>query len=147
LLLLGGRLADAMGRRRFFLAGLVIFALASTLGGLAVNPAMLIASRILQGVGGAMVAPAALSLVTVTFTADRERASALSVWGVLRGLGAMLGAVLSGILVSYLSWRWVFFINLPIAAVAFALAPALIPESRSPGRGRPDYLGAILVTA
>jgi EmrB/QacA subfamily drug resistance transporter len=147
LLLLGGRLADAMGRRRFFLAGLALFAVASTLGGLAVTPAMLVTSRILQGVGGAMVAPAALSLVTVMFTSASERASALSVWGVLRGLGAMLGAVLGGVLVSYLSWRWVFFINLPIAAVAFALAPTLIPESRSPDRGRPDYLGAMLVTA
>src|SRR5262249_26750218 len=102
LLLLCGRLADALGLRRSFLAGLAICALASTLGGLAVTPALLVTSRILQGVGGAMVAPAALSLVTVMFTSDRERASALSVWGVLRGVGAMLGAVLGGVLVSYL---------------------------------------------
>ena len=146
LLLLGGRIADLCGRRRIFSAGLALFALASALGGLATDPAMLVTSRVLQGVGGALVAPAALSLVTVLFTEPGERAAALSLWGVLRGLGAVLGAVLSGVFVAYISWRWVFFINLPIAASAFFLAPRLIPESRGARAGRPDVLGAVLAT-
>ncbi|MEU8633066.1 MFS transporter [Amycolatopsis sp. NPDC048633] len=146
LLLLGGRIADTVGRRRVFLIGLALFAVASAIGGLAVTPAMLVLSRVLQGVGGALVAPAALSLVTVLFTEPGERARALSTWGVLRGLGAMAGAVLGGILVTYLSWRWVFFVNLPIAALACAFAPGLVPESRSPRSGRLDVTGAVLVT-
>ncbi|MEV6897015.1 MFS transporter [Amycolatopsis sp. NPDC051372] len=146
LILLGGRIADALGRRRVFLAGLALFAVASAIGGVAVTPAMLVISRVLQGVGGALVAPAALSLVTVLFTEPAERARALSTWGVLRGLGAALGAVLGGVLVTYLSWRWVFFVNLPIAVVAFVCAPALVSESRSPRRGRPDIAGAVLAT-
>jgi len=147
LLLLGGRIADALGRRRVFLAGLALFAVASAIGGLAGSPLVLVLSRVLQGVGGALVAPAALSLVAVLFTGPSERASALSIWGVLRGLGAVLGAVLGGILVTYLSWRWVFFINLPIAAIALVLTPRLVPESRAPRRGRPDIAGAVLATA
>ncbi|WP_326836501.1 MFS transporter [Amycolatopsis rhabdoformis] len=146
LLLLGGRIADGIGRRRVFVIGLALFAVASAIGGVAGTPALLILSRVLQGVGGALVAPAALSLVTVLFTEPGERARALSTWGVLRGLGAMLGAVLGGVLVTYLSWRWVFFINLPIAALALAFAPRLVPESRGPRTGRLDIAGAVLVT-
>jgi EmrB/QacA subfamily drug resistance transporter len=147
LLLLGGRLADYVGRKRVFLLGLVVFAVASATAGLATEPWHIISSRFLQGVGGALVAPAALSIVTLLFTDDRERTRALSIWGGLAGIGGTLGVLLSGVLSDLASWRWVFFINLPIAAVALAVAPRLVPESRADSRGRLDVPGAVLITA
>jgi MFS family permease len=147
LLLLGGRLGDVAGRRRVFLAGLWLFAAASAAAGLSVDPSMLVLSRFLQGVGAALVAPAALSLVTLLFRDPAERTRAFSVWGVLRGSGVTAGVLLAGILVTFLSWRWVFFINLPIAAVAIVLAPRLVPESRAERGARLDIPGGLLVTA
>lgn len=149
LLLLGGRLADLFGRRRVFLAGLGVFASASAAAGLSFGPETLVASRFLQGAGAALVAPAALSMVTLLFTEQRERATALSIWGGLAGLGATAGVILGGVLSDLASWRWIFLINLPAAAVALALVPWLVAESRSSsgGRGRLDVPGALLVTA
>ncbi|MFJ8201042.1 MFS transporter [Streptomyces sp. NPDC096152] len=147
LLLLGGRLADIAGRRRVFLAGLAVFTLASATAGLAADPAALVASRLAQGTGAALAGPAALSLVTVIFTDPRERVRALALWGGIGAFGGMLGLVLSGILTELLSWRMVFLINLPIAAVVLALAPRLIPVGRTQRRTRLDVPGAVLATA
>src|SRR5918997_4043464 len=153
LLLLGGRLADLFGRRRAFLGGLGVFALAAVAAGLSVGPGTLVAGRLLQGVGAALVAPAALSMVTLLFIEERERARALSVWGGLAGLGATAGVLLGGLLTEVASWRWIFFVNVPVAAVALLLVPRLVGESRgfAGARGRPgarlDVTGALLVTA
>lgn len=146
LLMLGGRMGDLLGRRRMFLAGLALFALASASAGLAEQPGVLVASRFVQGIGAASASPAALSLVTLTFTRPLERARAMAVWGGLAGVGVALGVMLSGILTDLASWRWIFFINLPIAAFAFAVTPRLVPESRADSRGRPDVLGAVAIT-
>jgi EmrB/QacA subfamily drug resistance transporter len=146
LLLLGGRIADYLGRKRIFLIGTAAFSVASVLAGLAQSPGMLIAARFVQGAGGALVAPAALSLVTVLFTDPRERTRALSIWGGLAGLGGTAGVVLSGVLSDLADWRWVFFINVPVGAVVLAIAPALLRESRSERRGRLDTAGAVLAT-
>ena len=149
LLLLGGRLADLFGRRRVFLAGLGAFALASAAAGLSFGPETLVASRFLQGAGAALVAPAALSMVTLLFDEEKERATALSIWGGLAGLGATAGVLLGGVLSDLASWRLIFLINLPVAAVALMLVPRLVADSRrsSEGRGRLDVPGALLVTA
>lgn len=146
LLLLGGRLADIAGRKRTFLIGLTLFALSSAVGGFAGTPAMLISARVFQGIAGALMAPAALALITTLFTERGERATALSVWSGLRGVGVTLGVVLSGGLVALLSWRWVFFINIPIAVAVLMLASELIPESRPGEHRRLDALGALLIT-
>jgi EmrB/QacA subfamily drug resistance transporter len=146
LLMLGGRMGDLLGRRRMFLIGLAIFALASASAGLAQEPSTLIASRLVQGVGAALVSPAALSMVTLLFSIPRERARAMAIWSGLAGLGAALGVVLSGVLIDVASWRWVFFINLPIAAFAFVATRKFVSESRAANRGRPDVVGAVLVT-
>jgi EmrB/QacA subfamily drug resistance transporter len=135
LLLLGGRIADIWGRKNTFLTGLVGFAVASAIGGAAVNEAMMFASRALQGVFGALLAPAALSLLAVTFTDGKERAKAFGIFGAIAGGGAAVGLILGGVLTEYLDWRWVFFVNIPIAAVAFlgALVEIRDPkESRNP---------------
>ena len=147
LLLLGGRLADYLGRKRIFLIGVVFFTLASAGAGLAPSAGILVASRFLQGVGGALVAPAALSLITLLFTDARERTRALSIWGGLAGIGGTVGVLLSGVLSDLADWRWVFFINVPVGVVALALAPGLLRESRSAVRGRLDVAGAVLATA
>ncbi|MGW3247892.1 MFS transporter [Streptomyces sp. NPDC001070] len=148
LLMLGGRLGDLLGRRRLFLTGLAIFTLASASAGAAQQAGVLVASRFVQGIGAALVSPAALSLVTLLFTRPRERARAMAVWSGLAGVGVALGVVLSGVLTDIASWRWIFFVNLPIAAVAFLATPKLVSESRAAARrGRPDVLGAVLVTA
>jgi EmrB/QacA subfamily drug resistance transporter len=146
LLMLGGRMGDVLGRRRMFLTGLAVFTLASAGAGLAQQPGVLVAARFVQGVGAATASPAALSLVTLMFTRPRERARAMAVWGGLAGVGVALGVMLSGILTDLTSWRWIFFINLPIAAIAFAVTPKLVPESRAGSRGRPDVLGAVAIT-
>ena len=147
LLLLGGRLADIFGRRRLFLAGVALFALASATSGAAVSPTMLVASRFAQGAGEALAAPAALGLIAVLFPDPRERVKAVGIWGGLAGLGGTTGTVISGILTDAASWRWIFYINLPVALVALVLVPRLVAESRMVGdRQRLDFLGAATVT-
>ncbi|MFG2358377.1 MFS transporter [Streptomyces sp. NPDC048521] len=146
-LMLGGRLGDLLGRRRLFLTGLAIFALSSASAGVAQQAGLLVASRFIQGIGAALVSPAALSMVTLLFTQRQERARAMAIWSGLAGVGVALGVVLSGVLTTITSWRWIFFINLPIAAFAFLATFPLISESRAAAkRGRPDVLGAVLVT-
>ncbi|WP_440103351.1 MFS transporter [Streptosporangium sp. H16] len=147
LLLLGGRLADLWGRRRMFLLGTAIFALASLASGVAANTGMLVASRFGQGLGEALAAPAALSIIVLTFRDGREKARALAIWGGLSGLGATVGVLLSGALTELAGWRWIFLINLPVAAVALLLAPRLVKARPGGGGGRGvDWAGAVLVT-
>ncbi|MCW3069836.1 MAG: transporter [Solirubrobacterales bacterium] len=147
-LLLGGRLADLMGRRRMFMVGLVIFSLASFAGGLAQSEAWLIAARALQGLGGAIVSPAALSIITTTFAEGEERNRALGVWGAVAGAGGAAGVLLGGVLTSGLSWRWVLFVNVPIGLLCTFLAPRVLVESRAEVETRSfDVPGAVTVTA
>jgi EmrB/QacA subfamily drug resistance transporter len=146
-LLLGGRLADVLGRRRLFLAGLSLFAASSLLCGLAWSEESLIGFRALQGLGGALLAPAALSLLMTTFAEGRERNLALGIYGAASGSGAAVGVLLGGVLTSYLSWSWVFFINVPVGLAAIALTPLLLTEERAPGTTRHfDVRGAVSVT-
>ena len=148
LLLLGGRLADVFGRRRLFLLGLGVFAIASATCGAAVNPEMLVASRFLQGAGEALAAPASLGLIAVLFPDPIERMKALGMWGGIAGLGGTSGTVISGVLVDLADWRWIFLINLPVALYAFVMVPRLVSESQMVHHGRrPDYWGAITGTA
>ncbi len=148
LLLLGGRLADLLGRRRMFALGLVVFSLASLLGGLAQSDAWLIAARALQGAGAAIVSPAALAIITTTFAEGGERNRALGVWGAVAGAGGAAGVLLGGILTDALSWRWVLFVNVPIGVAAALLAPRLLVESRVEQTKRSfDIPGAVTVTA
>jgi EmrB/QacA subfamily drug resistance transporter len=147
-LLLGGRLADLLGRRRLFIGGLAVFTASSLLCGLAWSEASLIAFRAVQGLGGAMLAPAALSLLMTTFAEGRERNLALGIYGAASGSGAAAGVLLGGILTSYLSWSWVFFINVPVGVAAMALAPLLLEESRADrARRHFDLPGAASITA
>src|SRR5213593_2471333 len=146
-LLLGGRLADLLGRRRLFIAGLALFAASSLLCGLAWSEGSLIAFRAVQGLGGAMLAPAALSLLMTTFAEGRERNVALGIYGAASGSGAAAGVLLGGLLTSYLSWSWIFFINVPVGLAAIALAPVLLRESRADLRHRHfDVPGAVSIT-
>ncbi|TDC80780.1 MFS transporter [Actinomadura sp. 7K507] len=144
MLLAGGRAGDVFGRRRLFRAGLVVFILASLLGGAAQDGGTLIAARVLQGVGGAIIAPAALSLLADTFPAGPERNRALGVYGAMGGLGSVVGLLLGGALTEYLNWRWIMFINIPIALLVLAGTLALVPGTRE--RGGIDLPGAITVT-
>lgn len=146
LLLLGGRIADFWGRKKAFIAGMIGFAGASALGGIAQNEATLFASRALQGVFGALLAPAALALLTVTFTEAKERAKAFAVYGGISAGGAAIGLLLGGVLTEYVSWRWCLLVNVPIAAVAIAVALPILKESRAEGDTRYDVPGAITVT-
>jgi EmrB/QacA subfamily drug resistance transporter len=147
-LLLGGRLADLLGRRRLFIAGLALFATSSLLCGLAWSEASLIGFRALQGLGGALLAPAALSLLMTTFAEGRERNLALGIYGAASGSGAAAGVLLGGILTSYLSWSWIFFINVPVGLAAIALTPLLLRESRADLAHRHfDFPGAVSITA
>src|SRR5690348_5728994 len=127
-LLLGGRAADLLGRRRVFLVGVVVFTVASLLAGLAWSEASLIAARSLQGLGAAIISPAALSILSTTFTEGRERNVALGVWGAVGGFGAAAGVLLGGVFTELLSWSWIFFVNVPVGAAAFALTPVLLSE-------------------
>jgi EmrB/QacA subfamily drug resistance transporter len=146
-LLLGGRMADLLGRRRMFMLGLVVFSLASLLGGLAQSEAWLIAARAVQGLGAAIVSPAALSIITNTFADGPERNRALGIWGAVAGAGGAAGVLLGGILTSGLSWRWVLFVNVPIGIAAAALAPRTLRESRREEAGDSfDIPGAVAVT-
>ena len=146
LLLLGGRIADFVGRKRVFLFGLGGFAVASALGGLAGNAGLLFAARGLQGAFAALMAPAALSLITVTFTLPTERARAFGVFGAISGGGAALGLILGGVLTEYTSWRWCLGVNVPIAIATAVAAYAVVHESKAPGDTRYDIPGAVLVT-
>jgi EmrB/QacA subfamily drug resistance transporter len=145
-LLLGGRLADLFGRRRVFMAGVVIFALASLAGGFAQNPGMLIVFRAIQGLGGALLAPSALSLVLTIFKEGPERNRALGLWAMVAGGGGAVGLLLGGVLTQYLDWRWIFFINVPIAIVVLLLALRFVPKSLPTERKGMDILGAVTVT-
>jgi EmrB/QacA subfamily drug resistance transporter len=147
LLLLGGRVADYFGRKRTFLIGLIGFAGASALGGAATDATILFAARALQGVFGALLAPAALSLLTVTFTDAKERAKAFGVFGAISGGGAAIGVISGGLLTEYATWRWCLLVNIPIALLAFAAAVPLVRESRAHGNTRYDIPGAFLATA
>jgi EmrB/QacA subfamily drug resistance transporter len=147
-LLLGGRLSDLLGRRRLFVAGLALFATSSLLCGLAWSEASLIGFRALQGLGGALLAPAALSILMTTFTEGRERNIALGVWGAASGSGGAAGVLLGGILTSYVHWSWVFFINVPVAAAVIGLTPWVLQESRAETTHRHfDLAGAASITA
>jgi EmrB/QacA subfamily drug resistance transporter len=146
-LLLGGRMADLLGRRRLFIAGLVLFALASLAGGLASSSGQLIAARAVQGLGGALLSPAALSLVTVLFAEGSERNKAMGVWGAVAGSGGAVGVLLGGMLTEWAGWEWVLFVNVPVGIAAAALAPRLLPESQTEGPRHFDIAGAVTVTA
>jgi EmrB/QacA subfamily drug resistance transporter len=148
LLLVGGRMADVVGRRRMFLIGLGVFAAASAMCGAATMPAMLVAGRFLQGAGEAMAAPASLGLIVVLFSDHGERTRALGVWGGVSALGGVTGVVISGALVGFTSWRWIFFVNLPIALFALLMMPLLVSESRMVRDDRRlDVTGAFVATA
>jgi EmrB/QacA subfamily drug resistance transporter len=146
-LLLGGRLADLLGRRRLFMAGLVLFTVSSLLDGLAWSEGSLIAFRSLQGLGAALLSPAALSILTTTFREGRERNLALGIWGAASGSGGAAGVLLGGALTSALSWSWIFFINVPVGALVLGLSPWLLRESRADLRHRSfDFTGAATIT-
>jgi EmrB/QacA subfamily drug resistance transporter len=147
-LLLGGRLADVLGRRRLFMAGLGLFAVSSLLCGLAWSEGSLIAFRGVQGLGGALLAPAALSLLMTRFAEGRERNLALGIYGAASGSGAAAGVLLGGVLTSYLSWSWIFFINVPVGVAAIALTPVLLHDSRADLAHRHfDVAGAVTITS
>jgi EmrB/QacA subfamily drug resistance transporter len=146
-LLLGGRAADLLGRKRLFVAGVVLFSAASLLNGFAQSSGMLIAGRGLQGLGGALVSPAALAIVTTTFTEPAERTKALGIWSAIAASGSAVGLLLGGVLTDVASWRWVFFVNVPVGIVTVALAARYIAESRLEGARRSyDLGGAVTVT-
>ena len=147
-LLLGGRMADLIGRRRLFMAGLAIFTASSLLDGLAWSEGSLIAFRAIQGLGAALLSPAALSILMTTFAEGRERNLALGIWGAVSGSGGAAGVLLGGALTSALSWSWVFFINVPVGLVVIALAPRLLDESRADLAHRHfDLPGAASITS
>ena len=147
-LLLGGRLSDLLGRRRMFITGLLVFAASSLLCGLAWSEGSLIAFRAVQGIGGALLAPAALALLMTTFTEGHDRNLALGIYGAASGSGAAAGVLLGGVLTSYLSWSWIFFVNVPVGVGAALLAPVLLRESRADlGHRHFDIRGAITVTS
>ncbi|GAA2512779.1 MFS transporter [Winogradskya humida] len=147
-LLLGGRLADLLGRRRMFIIGMVVFTLASLAGGFAQNEAWLITARAVQGLGAAVISPAALSIVTTTFSEGQERNRALGIWGAVAGAGGAAGVLLGGVLTEYLGWEWVLFVNVPIGALIVWQAPRLLKESTSGEAHRAlDIPGAVTVSA
>src|ERR671928_1505652 len=146
-LLLGGRAGDLLGRKRLFLLGLVIFTGASLLDGLASSEAMLVGSRALQGLGAALISPAALSIISTTFAEGAERAKALAVWAAIAIGGSAVGLILGGVLTQYFSWPWIFFVNVPVGIAAFLLSLRLVPESRDAHAHRSyDLAGAATVT-
>ncbi|HYY03013.1 MAG TPA: DHA2 family efflux MFS transporter permease subunit [Gaiellaceae bacterium] len=146
-LLLGGRAADLLGRRRIFLAGISLFTLGSLAAGLAWSEASLIGARALQGLGAAVITPAALSILSTTFREGRERNIALGVWGAVGGFGAAAGVLLGGVLTDALSWEWIFYVNIPVGVAGLLLAPRLLQESRDARSKSFDAIGAVLVTA
>src|SRR5471030_896268 len=147
-LLLGGRASDLLGRQRLFIAGIVVFTVASLINGIATSSSVLIGGRALQGFGAALVSPAALSIVMTTFAEGRERTKALGIWSAIAAGGGAVGLILGGLLTDTLSWRWVFFINLPIGIIAFVLAIRYIANTRAEQRPETvDVAGATSVTA
>jgi EmrB/QacA subfamily drug resistance transporter len=146
-LLLGGRMADLLGRRRLFIGGLVLFALASLAGGFAQSETQLIAARAVQGLGAALLSPAALSLLTTIFREGKERNTAMGVWGAVAGSGGAAGVLAGGMLTEWAGWEWVLFVNVPVGLAAAALATRLLPESRNEERTSFDVAGAVTVTA
>jgi MFS family permease len=147
-LLLGGRAADLLGRKRLFAVGIAVFSLASLLNGLAQSSAMLILGRGLQGLGGALLSPAALSIINTTFTETSERTKALGVWSAIAAGGGAVGLLLGGVLTDLASWPWIFIVNVPVGAVALALTLRYVPESRAHLEHRSfDLAGAVTVTA
>src|SRR5437763_1934765 len=147
LLLLGGRAADLLGRRRVFLAGVAVFTGASLLCGLAWSEGVLIAARAIQGLGAAIISPSALSIVTTTFEEGAERNKALGIWGAIGGSGAAVGVLAGGVLTKYAGWEWIFFVNVPVGVLAFLLATRFVRESKSERETSQDVAGAITVTA
>ena len=146
-LLLGGRASDLIGRQKLFIAGVIVFTVASFVNGIATSSGILIAGRAFQGLGGALVSPAALSIVTTTFAEGRERTKALGIWSAIAAGGSAVGLILGGVLTEALSWRWVFFINLPIGIAAALLALRFVPNSRAEERPETaDVAGAVTVT-
>src|SRR5213083_385175 len=146
-LLLGGRAADLFGTQRLFIAGLLLFSAASLVNGLATSSGMLVGGRAVQGLGAALVSPAALAIVTTTFADGRERTRALGVWSAIAAGGGAAGLVLGGVLTETLSWRWIFFINLPIGIAAALLSLRLIPNSKAEDEpDTADVAGAVTVT-
>ncbi len=146
-LLLGGRAADLLGRRRIFLVGLVVFTVASLLSGLAWSEGALIGARAVQGLGAAIISPAALSILMTTFAQGKERNTALGAWGAVGAFGAVAGVLLGGVLTDLLSWQWIFFVNVPVGLAALAITPLLISESRDANVRSFDVPGAVLVTS
>ena len=147
-LLLGGRTADLLGRRRVFMAGLMLVAVASLAAGFAATEGQLIVARAAQGLGAAIISPAALSIVTTTFRDGAERNKALGVWGAVAGSGGAAGVLLGGVLTEWLGWEWVLWVNVPVSLIAFALSPRLLAETRAEGETRAfDVAGAVTVTA
>jgi EmrB/QacA subfamily drug resistance transporter len=146
-LLLGGRAADLLGRKRMFVVGIVVFTIASLLAGLAWSEGSLIGARALQGLGAAVITPAALSILSTTFLEGRERNVALGVWGAVGGFGAAAGVLLGGVLTDSLNWSWIFFVNVPVGATALMIAPMLLAESRDLRAKSFDAAGAMLVTS
>ncbi|MBV9049802.1 MAG: MFS transporter, partial [Solirubrobacterales bacterium] len=145
LLMLAGSTADRLGRRRVFQTGLVVFSLGSLLSALAPSLELLIAARVLQAIGGAMLNPVALSIVRNVFDDPRERAHAIGVWGAVFGISMALGPVLGGALVDSVGWRAVFIVNVPVGILAIVLTALLVPESRAPHPRRIDPVGQVLV--
>jgi EmrB/QacA subfamily drug resistance transporter len=146
-LLLGGRAADLFGSKRIFLLGLTLFAGASLVGGLATNGGLLIAARAAQGFGGAILSPATLTIITTTFTEPRERAKAMGVWSAVAGGGGTAGAILGGVLTDWLSWRWIFLINVPLAIGTIAIAARLLKVRNNRHANKLDLPGSVLVVA
>jgi EmrB/QacA subfamily drug resistance transporter len=147
-LLLGGRAADLLGRRRVFIAGLILFSVASLLGGLSTSETQLVGARALQGLGAAIISPAALAIVTTTFAEGSERNRALGIWGAIAGAGGAVGVLLGGVLTQGLGWEWVLFVNVPIGVAAAVATPRFVRESRRERAGAGfDLLGAVTVTA
>ncbi len=146
-LLLGGRVSDLLGRRVVFLGGLILFTAASLACGLSGSAGALIGARAIQGIGAAIISPAALSIVTTTFPEGADRNKALGIWGALGGSGAAVGVLLGGILTKYLGWQWIFFVNVPVGAIVLVLTRPIVPESRADlGHRRFDAVGALSVT-
>src|SRR5258708_30248061 len=147
LVLLGGRAADLLGRRRMFMIGLVVFSGASLVCGLANSIGVLVAARAVQGVGAAIISPATLAIITTTFEEGSERNKALGIWGAMGGSGAAAGVLFGGILTKYLGWEWIFFVNVPVGALVLAFAPGIVRESKAPGERQGfDVVGASTVT-
>jgi EmrB/QacA subfamily drug resistance transporter len=146
-LLLGGRAGDILGRKRMFLIGVTIFTIASLVCGLAGSTTVLVAARAVQGFGAAIVSPSTLSIITTTFEEGPDRNKALGIWGAMGGSGAAAGVLFGGILVKYLGWEWIFFVNVPVGVLVLALTPSIVRESRAPDIGRNfDVIGASSVT-